>query len=121
MSQSTHTPRPVLSATSEYLSPVEDIIEEACNGRMFILVDDEDRVPGPKVDMEKFYVVVLVWGVESHVQSLGGIECTFQPSPPVAEHESLDAKQLAPQLGHVQSPGRTLPPAMGPANRARVM
>lgn len=28
---------------SEYLSPIEDIIEEARNGRMFILVDDEDR------------------------------------------------------------------------------
>ncbi len=27
----------------ELLSPVEDIIEEARNGRMFILVDDEDR------------------------------------------------------------------------------
>ena len=25
------------------LSPVEDIINEARNGRMFILVDDEDR------------------------------------------------------------------------------
>ncbi len=28
---------------SQYLSPIEDIIEEARNGRMFILVDDEDR------------------------------------------------------------------------------
>ncbi len=26
-----------------YMSPVEDIIEEARNGRMFILIDDEDR------------------------------------------------------------------------------
>ncbi|KJE34759.1 3,4-dihydroxy-2-butanone 4-phosphate synthase [Thalassospira sp. HJ] len=26
-----------------YLSPIEDVIEEARNGRMFILVDDEDR------------------------------------------------------------------------------
>ncbi|MEQ9122296.1 MAG: 3,4-dihydroxy-2-butanone-4-phosphate synthase, partial [Alphaproteobacteria bacterium] len=26
-----------------FLSPIEDIIEEARNGRMFILVDDEDR------------------------------------------------------------------------------
>lgn len=31
------------SPYSEYLSPIEDIIEEARNGRMFILVDDEDR------------------------------------------------------------------------------
>ncbi|MEQ8510349.1 MAG: 3,4-dihydroxy-2-butanone-4-phosphate synthase [Rhodospirillaceae bacterium] len=28
---------------SKYLSPIEDIIEDARNGRMFILVDDEDR------------------------------------------------------------------------------
>ena len=28
---------------SDSLSPVEDIIEDARNGRMFILVDDEDR------------------------------------------------------------------------------
>jgi len=33
----------VSSDFSEYLSPIEDIIEEARNGRMFILVDDEDR------------------------------------------------------------------------------
>ncbi len=26
-----------------YLSPIEDVIEESRNGRMFILVDDEDR------------------------------------------------------------------------------
>src|SRR5258707_4567613 len=26
-----------------FLSPIEDIIEEARNGRMFILIDDEDR------------------------------------------------------------------------------
>lgn len=31
------------SAFSDYLSPAEEIIEEARNGRMFILVDDEDR------------------------------------------------------------------------------
>jgi 3,4-dihydroxy 2-butanone 4-phosphate synthase/GTP cyclohydrolase II len=29
--------------SQQYLSPIEDIIEEARNGRMFILVDDEDR------------------------------------------------------------------------------
>ncbi len=28
---------------SEFLSPVEEIIEDARNGRMFILVDDQDR------------------------------------------------------------------------------
>src|SRR3546814_2579677 len=28
---------------SEMVSPIEDIIEEARNGRMFILVDDESR------------------------------------------------------------------------------
>ncbi len=27
----------------EIISPIEEIIEEARNGRMFILVDDEDR------------------------------------------------------------------------------
>ena len=30
-------------AENEYLSTIEDIIEDARNGRMFILVDDEDR------------------------------------------------------------------------------
>ena len=28
---------------SQYLSPIEELIEDARNGRMFILVDDEDR------------------------------------------------------------------------------
>src|SRR5579875_3689907 len=28
---------------SQYLSSIEELIEEARNGRMFILVDDEDR------------------------------------------------------------------------------
>jgi len=27
----------------EVISPIEDVIEEARNGRMFVLVDDEDR------------------------------------------------------------------------------
>src|SRR5476649_2616320 len=27
----------------EIISPIEDVIEEARNGRMFVLVDDEDR------------------------------------------------------------------------------
>ena len=29
--------------TEKFLSPIEDIIEDARNGRMFILVDDEER------------------------------------------------------------------------------
>ena len=33
----------VTSSLSEYLCSAEDLIEEARNGRMFILVDDEDR------------------------------------------------------------------------------
>jgi len=33
----------VSSPYSDYLAPIEEIIEEARNGRMFILVDDEDR------------------------------------------------------------------------------
>jgi 3,4-dihydroxy 2-butanone 4-phosphate synthase / GTP cyclohydrolase II len=33
----------VTTDLSQYLSPAEDLIEEARNGRMFILVDDEDR------------------------------------------------------------------------------
>jgi len=32
-----------MSDYSAYLSPIEDIIDDAKNGRMFILVDDEDR------------------------------------------------------------------------------
>jgi 3,4-dihydroxy 2-butanone 4-phosphate synthase / GTP cyclohydrolase II len=28
---------------AQYLSPIEDVIEDARNGRMFVLVDDEDR------------------------------------------------------------------------------
>ncbi|MDA0708251.1 MAG: 3,4-dihydroxy-2-butanone-4-phosphate synthase, partial [Proteobacteria bacterium] len=27
----------------KFLSPIEDVLEDAKNGRMFILVDDEDR------------------------------------------------------------------------------
>ncbi len=41
----------------EIISPIEEIIEEARNGRMFILVDDEDRenegdlvIPAPDGD-----------------------------------------------------------------------
>lgn len=33
----------MVSEYHQYLSPIEDIIEEARQGRMFILVDDEDR------------------------------------------------------------------------------
>jgi 3,4-dihydroxy 2-butanone 4-phosphate synthase/GTP cyclohydrolase II len=33
----------VTSPFSEHLSPIEEILDEAQNGRMFILVDDEDR------------------------------------------------------------------------------
>jgi 3,4-dihydroxy 2-butanone 4-phosphate synthase / GTP cyclohydrolase II len=32
-----------IAALSQYLSSIEELIEEARNGRMFILVDDEDR------------------------------------------------------------------------------
>ncbi|MCW0180787.1 MAG: 3,4-dihydroxy-2-butanone-4-phosphate synthase, partial [Zavarzinia sp.] len=32
-----------MSEWTNYLSPIEDIIEDARNGRMFILVDHEDR------------------------------------------------------------------------------
>ena len=37
------TPGPVEENWSEAISPVEEIINEARNGRMFILVDHEDR------------------------------------------------------------------------------
>jgi 3,4-dihydroxy 2-butanone 4-phosphate synthase / GTP cyclohydrolase II len=36
-------PGPKTSTLSQYLASAEDLIEEARNGRMFILVDDEDR------------------------------------------------------------------------------
>jgi 3,4-dihydroxy 2-butanone 4-phosphate synthase/GTP cyclohydrolase II len=36
-------PGPKTSTLSEYLASAEELIEEARNGRMFILVDDEDR------------------------------------------------------------------------------
>ncbi|MGV6840476.1 MAG: 3,4-dihydroxy-2-butanone-4-phosphate synthase, partial [Planktomarina sp.] len=36
-------PGPVESQNAEVISPIEDIIEDARNGRMFILVDHEDR------------------------------------------------------------------------------
>jgi len=32
-----------MSEFSEFLSPIEDVIEDARNGKMFILVDAEDR------------------------------------------------------------------------------
>ena len=32
-----------LAGDLNFLSPIEDIIEDARNGRMFILVDDEER------------------------------------------------------------------------------
>ena len=35
--------KPRTEADLTFLSPIEEIIEEARNGRMFILVDDEDR------------------------------------------------------------------------------
>ena len=28
---------------NNFLSPIEDVLEDAKNGRMFILVDDDDR------------------------------------------------------------------------------
>ncbi|WP_200840810.1 3,4-dihydroxy-2-butanone-4-phosphate synthase, partial [Geminicoccus flavidas] len=32
-----------LSSYSEYLASIDEVLEDARNGRMFILVDDEDR------------------------------------------------------------------------------
>jgi len=37
------TPKPETYELSNYLSSIDEIIDEARNGRMFILVDDEDR------------------------------------------------------------------------------
>ena len=37
------TPGPVEAALRDAISPIEDIIEEARQGRMFVLVDHEDR------------------------------------------------------------------------------
>lgn len=48
-----------MSQYSQYLSSIEDIIDDAKNGRMFILVDDEDRenegdliIPAEKADAD---------------------------------------------------------------------
>jgi 3,4-dihydroxy 2-butanone 4-phosphate synthase / GTP cyclohydrolase II len=38
-----HTPGPVERDWSDTISPIEDILDDARNGRMFILVDHEDR------------------------------------------------------------------------------
>ncbi len=43
MSQTFETPGPVERDYSDAVSPIEDIIDDARNGRMFILVDHEDR------------------------------------------------------------------------------
>ncbi len=43
MSSSTSIPDPVEHSFSDLLSSIEDVIEDARNGRMIILVDDEDR------------------------------------------------------------------------------
>ncbi|SHF33926.1 3,4-dihydroxy 2-butanone 4-phosphate synthase / GTP cyclohydrolase II [Loktanella atrilutea] len=43
MTQPFQTPGPVERDWSDAISPIEDIIEDARNGRMFILVDHEDR------------------------------------------------------------------------------
>ncbi|HAV07948.1 MAG TPA: 3,4-dihydroxy-2-butanone-4-phosphate synthase, partial [Rhodobacteraceae bacterium] len=36
-------PGPVEGSYSDAISPIEEIIDDARNGRMFILVDHEDR------------------------------------------------------------------------------
>jgi 3,4-dihydroxy 2-butanone 4-phosphate synthase/GTP cyclohydrolase II len=43
MSQPYETPGPVETDWGDAISPIEEIIEDARNGRMFILVDHEDR------------------------------------------------------------------------------
>jgi len=43
MTQQFETPGPVERDWAEAISPVEEIIEDARNGRMFVLVDHEDR------------------------------------------------------------------------------
>ena len=35
--------RAAMDSAKEYLSPIEDVLEDIRNGRMVILVDDEDR------------------------------------------------------------------------------
>ncbi len=53
------TSSPLSAADREFISPIEDIIEESRQGRMFILVDDEDRenegdlvIPAQKADAD---------------------------------------------------------------------
>ncbi len=43
MPQTFETPGPVEQNWAEAISPIEDIIDDARNGRMFVLVDHEDR------------------------------------------------------------------------------
>jgi 3,4-dihydroxy 2-butanone 4-phosphate synthase/GTP cyclohydrolase II len=43
MTKAFDDPGPVQTSWAEAISPIEDIIEDARNGRMFILVDHEDR------------------------------------------------------------------------------
>ena len=43
MSQPFEEPGPVEQDWSDFISPIEEIIEDARNGRMFVLVDHEDR------------------------------------------------------------------------------
>ena len=43
MNQPFETPGPVEEQWSDAISAIEEIIEDARNGRMFILVDHEDR------------------------------------------------------------------------------
>lgn len=43
MTQIFETPEPVETDWADAISPIEDIIEDARNGRMFVLVDHEDR------------------------------------------------------------------------------
>ena len=43
MTKQFETPGPVERDWSEAISPIEEIIDDARNGRMFVLVDHEDR------------------------------------------------------------------------------
>ena len=43
MSPASPATEPVRHSFSDLLSPIEDVIEDARNGRMIVLVDDEDR------------------------------------------------------------------------------
>ena len=103
---------------SDYLSSAEELIEEARNGRMFILVDDEDREnEGDLVIPAQFATPEAINFMARHARGLICLALTQQrvrAARPAADERSRTAPATRPPSPSRSRRGTASPPAFPP-------